>query len=227
METVIILIMFMVGLSFMLKLTFMRPWQMIAEVVVLALATVATTDIAISQSKIQISEWLQTPDLMLDLAVLLTLDVALQIAFCLCMINNPVKLKERIVKDLLLFIPGLLIFPVSFYLLVQIIFSNAGIDFNNLSYCLGVAMTVLIPLLAYSTKYLLPENSERLELIFYINCIVGLLGIIATVNGQTATTGVNEVNINSLLAIIGIAVIGSIFGLLLFRKNQNKHNKQS
>ncbi len=227
METVIILIMFMVGLSFMLKLTFMRPWQMIAEVVVLALATVATTDIAISQSKIQISEWLQTPDLMLDLAVLLTLDVALQIAFCLCMINNPVKLKERIVKDLLLFIPGLLIFPVSFYLLVQIIFSNAGIDFNNLSYCLGVAMTVLIPLLVYSAKYLLPETSERLELIFYINCIVGLLGIIATVNGQTATTGVNEVNINSLLAIIGIAVIGSIFGLLLFRKNQNKHNKQS
>lgn len=227
METIIILIMFMVGLSFLLKLTFMRPWQMIAEVVVLALATVATTDIAINQSKIQISEWLQTPDLMLDLAVLLTLDVALQIAFCICMINNPVKLKERIVKDLLLFIPGLLIFPVSFYLLVQIIFSTAGMDFNNLSYCLGVAMTVLIPLLAYSTKYLLPENSERLELIFYINCIVGLLGIIATVNGQTATTGVNEVNINSLLAIIGIAVIGSIFGLLLFRKNQNKHNKQS
>lgn len=224
METVIILIMFMVGLSFVLKLTFMRPWQMIAEVLILAIATVSTTDIAISQSKLQISEWLQTPDVMLDLAVLLTLDVALQIAFCLCMINNPVKLKDRVLKDLLLYIPGLLIFPVSFYLLVQIIFSNAGMDFNNLSYCLGVAITVLIPLLVYGARYLLPEDSERLELIFYINCIVGFLGIIATVNGRTATTGVNEVNINSLLAIIGLAVIGSIFGLLLFRKNQNKHN---
>ena len=226
METVIILIMFMVGLSFVLKLTFMHPWQMIAEVLILAIATVSTTDIAISQSKLQISEWLQTPDVMLDLAVLLTLDVALQIAFCLCMINNPVKLKDRVLKDLLLYIPGLLIFPVSFYLLVQIIFSNAGMDFNNLSYCLGVAITVLIPLLVYGARYLLPEDSERLELIFYINCIVGLLGIIATVNGRTATTGVNEVNINSLLAIIGLAVIGSIFGLLLFRKNQNKHNNQ-
>lgn len=226
METVIILIMFMVGLSFVLKLTFMRPWQMIAEVLILAIATVSTTDIAISQSKLQISEWLQTPDVMLDLAVLLTLDVALQIAFCLCMINNPVKLKDRVLKDLLLYIPGLLIFPVSFYLLVQIIFSNAGMDFNNLSYCLGVAITVLIPLLVYGARYLLPEDSERLELIFYINCIVGLLGIIATVNGRTATTGINEVNINSLLAIIGLAVIGSIFGLLLFRKNQNKHNNQ-
>ncbi len=227
METVIILIMFMVGLSFVLKLTFMRPWQMLAEVVILALATVSTTDIAISQSKIQISEWLQTPDLMLDLAVLLTLDVALQIAFCLCMISDPIKLKGRIVKNILLFIPGLLIFPVSFYLLVQIIFSNAGMDFNNLSYSLGVAITVLIPLLVYGTRYLLPEKSERLELIFYINCIVGLLGIIATVNGRTATAGVNEVNINSLLAIIGIAVTGSILGYLLFRKNQNKHYKQS
>lgn len=226
METVIILIMFMVGLSFVLKLTFMRPWQMIAEVLILAIATVSTTDIAISQSKLQISEWLQTPDVMLDLAVLLTLDVALQIVFCLCMINNPVKLKDRVLKDLLLYIPGLLIFPVSFYLLVQMIFSNAGMDFNNLSYCLGVAITVLIPLLVYGARYLLPEDSERLELIFYINCIVGLLGIIATVNGRTATTGVNEVNINSLLAIIGLAVIGSIFGLLLFRKNQNKHNNQ-
>ncbi|WP_290209707.1 hypothetical protein [Bacteroides acidifaciens] len=226
METVVILIMFMVGLSFVLKLTFMSPWQMLAEVVVLALATVSTTDIAISQSKIQISEWLQTPDLMLDLAVLLTLDVALQIAFCLCMISDPIKLKGRIVKNILLFIPGLLIFPVAFYLLVQIIFSNAGMDFNNLSYSLGVAITVLIPLLVYGARYLLPEDSERFEVIFYINCIIGLLGIIATVNGRTATTGVNEVNIYSLLAIIGIAVIGSIIGLVLFRKNQNKHNNQ-
>lgn len=224
METVVILIMFMVGLSFVLKLTFMRPWQMIAETVILALATVSSTEIAISQSKIQISQWLQTPDLMLDLAVLLTLDVALQIAFCLCMINEPKKLNGRIVKKLLLFIPGLLIFPVTFYLLVQIIFSNAGMDFNNLSYCLGIAIIVLIPLLVYGVKYLLPENSERLELIFYINCIIGLLGIIATVNGRTATTGVNEVNVYSLLAIIGIAVIGSVLGYLLFLKNQNKHN---
>ena len=200
---------------------------MLAEVVVLALATVSTTDIAISQSKIQISEWLQTPDLMLDLAVLLTLDVALQIAFCLCMISDPIKLKGRIVKNILLFIPGLLIFPVSFYLLVQIIFSNAGMDFNNLSYSLGVAITVLIPLLVYGARYLLPEDAERFEVIFYINCIIGLLGIIATVNGRTATRGVNEVNIYSLLAIIGIAVIGSIIGLVLFRKNQNKHNNQS
>ena len=227
METVIILIMFMVGLSFVLKLTFMRPWQMLAEVVLLVLATISTTDIAITQSKIQISEWLQTPDLMLDLAVILTLDVALQIAFCLCMISNPIKLKSRIAKYILLFIPGLLIFPVSFYLLVQIIFSYVGMDFNNLSYCLGVAISVLIPLLVYGTRYLFPENSERLELIFYINCIIALLGIIATVNGRTATTGVNEVNINSLLAIIGIATIGSILVLLLFRKNQNKHYKQS
>ena len=76
-------------------------------------------------------------------------------------------------------------------------------------------------------RYLLPEDSERFEVIFYINCIIGLLGIIATVNGRTATRGVNEVNIYSLLAIIGIAVIGSIIGLVLFRKNQNKHNNQS
>ncbi|MBD5262580.1 MAG: LPXTG cell wall anchor domain-containing protein [Bacteroides sp.] len=99
-------------------------------------------------------------------------------------------------------------------------------DFNHISYCLGVAITVMIPLLVYGARYLLPEDSERLEVIFYINCIIALLGIIATVNGRTATTGVNEVNINSLLAIIGITVIGSILGLLLFRKNQNKHNNQ-
>ena len=114
METVVILIMFMVSLSFVLKLTFMRPWQMLAEAIILAFATISTTDIAISQSKIQISEWLQTPDLMLDLAVILTLDVALQIAFCLFMINNPIKVKDRIVKNLLLFGKG---FPFFFFCL--------------------------------------------------------------------------------------------------------------
>ncbi|MDE6843013.1 MAG: hypothetical protein K2J24_05760, partial [Muribaculaceae bacterium] len=134
METVIILMMLLVSLSFILKLTFMGPWQMILEAVVPASVVIFSIDIAVLQSKTQIEEWFQTPELMLDLAVILTIDVALQIAFCFFMVNNGVSLRERVVRNILLLIPGLLIFPTVFYLLVLMIFSFTGIDFNIIGY---------------------------------------------------------------------------------------------
>lgn len=227
METVVVLIMFMVGLSYVLRLTFMPAWQAIVEALVLALVTVAFVDIAVSQSKTQISQWLETPDLMLDLAVILTLDLAWQIAFCISMTGKGVKIRDRIARTLTLYIPGLLIFPVSFYMLVQLIFSCPGMDFNTIGYTLGGAIAIVVPSLAMAAKYLLPEKGERLELIFYISCIIGLLGVISTVNGRTATTGTNEVNYSSLLAIFAIAVVGASCGYLIFLKKQTKRNKQS
>lgn len=222
METVIILMILLVSLSFILKLTFMRPWQMAVEAAVLALSVILSVDIAVLQSKTQITQWLQTPDLMLDVAVILTIDVALQITFCILMVNNGMSLKERIIRNILLYIPGLLIFPTLFYLLVLMIFSFTGIDFNTIGYGLSIGLLIIVPLLSIGIKALLPERFSRLELVFFLNCIIGMLGVVATVNGRTATVGINELNLPALFSIVGIAAFGFITGIILYKHKINR-----
>lgn len=223
METIVILIMLLVIMSFLLKLTFMRPWQIIMESVLIALAVVLSTEIAVTQSKTLIEEWLQTPELMLDLAVILTIDVALQLAFCILMVSTTAGRKDKIFRGILLFIPGFMIFPVAFFMLVSMIFYFTGINFYAVGCGVGGGLLIILPILAWGLKYLLPERAGRLEMIFYLNCIIGMLGIIATVNGRTATVGVNELNLPALFVITGIIFSGCITGLILFKRNINRN----
>ena len=225
METVVILIMLLVGLSFLLKLTFMKPWQMAVEAALVAAAVIWSVDLAVDQSKTQIEGWLGSPELMLDLAVILTVDVALQISFCItAAAARSDRAAVRILRSVLLFLPGLLIFPVAFFLLVRIIFASTGVDFDSVGYMLAGALFVAVPLLSGGLRLLLPERELRLELIFFLNCLTGLLGVIATVNGRTAFTGVNELNLPALCAMLGLTLAGAAAGLILYR---HKTNKQS
>ena len=104
------------------------------------------------------------------------------------------------------------------------IFSFTGTEFYTVGYGLGVGLMILLPLLSMMMKSLLPDRDSRLELIFYLNCIIGMLGIVATVNGRTATVGVNELNLPALLTIILIALLGSIAGYLLYKYKINKQS---
>ena len=234
METAIIFIMLLVGISFVLKLTFMRPWQMVVEAVVLAVAAVVSTNLATSQSKTLIQEWLQTPDLMLDLSVILTVDVALQLAFCILSVGsasnsstnaycNANSYRQRLLQYGLLFLPGLLIFPVVFECLVQLIFAFPGTDFNIISGCLAAGLIILLPVAAAGTKLLLPEPPMRLELIFYLNCIIALLGVVASVNGRTAAVGVDKPDFSALAAVLVLSAAAACAGSILYIRKNNKH----
>ena len=234
METAIILIMLLVGISFVLKLTFMRPWQMVVEAVVLAVAAVVSTNLATTQSKTLIQEWIQTPDLMLDLSVILTVDVALQLAFCIHSVRNASNsstsaycnansYRQRLLQYGLLFLPGLLIFPVVFECLVQLIFAFPGTDFNIISGCLAAGLIILLPAAAAGTKLLLPEPPMRLELIFYLNCIIALLGVVASVNGRTAAVGVDKPDFSALAAVLALSAAAACAGTILYIHKNNKH----
>lgn len=223
METAVILIMFLVGLSFVLKLTFMRPAGALAEAVAIAAFVYFSSDLAASGSKTQIQEWLSDSGMMLDIAVLLTVDVALQIAFCLSEASSSLTLTGRIIRCVLLYLPGILIFPTVFACLVEFIFALTGADFSTIGLGWGAALFVGLPLLAVAMKYLLPERPLRLELMFYANCIIALLGVIATVNGRTAVAGVSELSLPALLLVAGIFIAGGAAGIILYNRKSNKH----
>lgn len=221
METVVVIIMIAAAVSFIIKLTYHSPWGMLLLSLIAGGWVVMTFGFAAEQSKTQISDWLQTPGLMLDTSVWLTADVAFQICFCIlcaCKLCGALKGRERIFYAICLWVPGLLIFPVLFALLTEVIFSLPGTDFAVIGWSLGVAISIAGPALAFGIKYLFPEPEIRVELLFMINVLIGALGIVATVNGRTATAGTNSVEWAALGAVITIVTAGACAGFFISRR---------
>lgn len=226
MEILVMIIMILVGFTFVLKLTFHGPLGIAATTVAVALFVGLSWEYAITMSKTQIADWLQQPELMLDTAVLLAVDVLCQMAFCVFMAQKQGGEKwtkmQNIIFALLFWMPGILIFPILLSLLATLIFSLSGVEFSLIGWGLAVCLTIMTPLLVAGFRWILPEADLRLELMFMINMLILTLGIITTVNGRTAAAGTNEVSWDALAGILSIILAGGITGLIMNRRNTFK-----
>ena len=230
METVVLVMMIVVCFNYLLKQTWRKPFYVAFSAVVCALLVGLAWPWAIEQSKNQIAGWLADSALMLDLAVLLTLEVALQMTFCVVAahIHTAGRVKPSVVwiYRLLRWFPGLLVFPVLFSLLVAAIFALPGISFPLTAWSLAATVAVAIPLGRWALKHLLPEKEIRLELLFLTNALIAILGIIATVNGRTAVAGITSVDWPSLGGVMAFVAAGLLLGMAAFRIKQKLMNKK-
>ena len=221
METVVKLAMVLVSLSFVLKLTGYKLRQLLLMALLCALFVGFSWQFAAEQSKTAIASWLSDRELMQDIAVLMTLDVALQMAYCLMAVNlmnsGPLKRRTILVYKLLRLFPGIMVFLVLFSLLVSCVFAFPGVSFSLISWCMAAAVLVLLPLAVLGVRKLLPEKEIRLELLFLSNALTAALGVIATVNGTTASESVDSVDYPATIAVIGIVLLGAALGFLLYR----------
>lgn len=226
METVVTIILLLVAFSFVLKLTFQSAAGVMVTAVLAALVVGLSQDWAVSQSKTQIHDWLSQPDLMLDTAVLLTVDVGLQLAFCVVgakrLAGATLTGAWRWIWNGLLWIPGILIFPVLFVMLVSLVFSLPGVDFELVSWTAAAAVLVGCPALVCITGRVMDEAETRLELIFLLNSLIAFLGIVATVNGRTAAVGVSEIDWLALGGVLALLAAGLFVGLVMYRKRKLK-----
>lgn len=221
METVLIVLMMVVCFNFLVKQTF-RKWVSVGVVAVIAALFVGLMwPFAIEQSKTQLAVWLADTQLMLDLSVVLTIEVAVQMGFCLMaahVLTSGVLPRRSIwLYKALRWFPGVLIFPVLFTVLVWAIFSFPGVPFARVAWGLAVVAGLAIPAGAWFVRWLLPEKELRLEVLFLTNALTAILGVIATVNGRTAVAGVSAVDWSALAALAALLVLGGVVGLLLFR----------
>ena len=218
MDTIVWILIFITAFNFLLKQTFWRWTATWIAAGILALFVILTWKYAIEQSKTQIADWLGNQALMLDTSVVLTVEVSLQMAFCLLTVHvanmSPVKRRMRFAQMLLYWFPGVLVFPVLFFGLTQLIFTMPGVAFQTVAWCFATAVFVLIPLGRRGLRLLLPETDLRLELLFLTNALVAVLGIVATVNGRTAVDGVATVDWWALAGCVGIFIAGGVLGLL-------------
>ena len=222
--------MILVCFSFVLKQTFHGVKEIMVIAVLIAFFVGLSWPFAIEQSKTQIAAWIADQKLMLDMAVLLSVDVALTMLFCVHHVD--LKTSEHVGRRKWMFyialkyFPGLLVFPVLFSLLVMMIFMLPGMSFQVVAWTLAVALLVLVPALAYGIRWLLPERPIRLELLFLVEVLLGLMGIVGTVNGNTAVAGIDSVDLKSLLGVVGIVIVGMALGLCYYRVKMQKQSQK-
>lgn len=216
METVILVLMILVCFNFILKQTFSKWYWVMLVSAICALFMGLMWPYATQQSKSQIALWLSDSALMLNISIILTIEVALQMAFCIVAANikSSGRLPGKVIwlYRVLRWFPGLLVFPVLFCTLVAAIFSFPGSSFSAVAWSLGAAFGVLIPVGRVVFKWLFPQKEMRLELLFLANALVAVLGIIATVNGSTAVEGNAQVNWGALLGMVALTAAGGAAG---------------
>lgn len=226
METVVLILMLLVCFNFLLKQTCCKWRSVCAIAAVSALSVGLAWPYAIEQSKTRIADWLADPALMLDTSVILTIDVMLQMAFCLLaarvQTSGPIRCRVICTYRMLRRFPGILIFPVLFSGQVALIFAFPGASFSQIAWCMAGAVLLLIPAGSYLLGKLLPEKELRLELLFLCNALIAILGIIATVNGRTAVKGAGEVNRGALAGLAVLVLAGALLGWLTWRVRQKK-----
>ena len=218
METVVLLMMMLVCFNYIMKQTYRKKYAVVCSAIVCALFMGLMWPYAVEQSKSQIAGWLSDSALMLDVAVILTLEVAVQMAFCVLSahIQTTVEVKPLTlwIYRILRWFPGVLIFPVLFSLLVSLIFALPGTSFQLVAWSAAAAVFVVIPIATYGVKRLLPEKEIRLEVLFLSNALIAILGVVATVNGRTAVAGISEVDLAALEGVCGLVVLGLIGGFI-------------
>jgi hypothetical protein len=166
---------------------------------------------------------------MQDMAVFVTVESVLCLAFCFVSLKSINGEKNNKWFKVLNWYPGLLIFPVLFYILTQTIYAMPGTNFSIISYILAGVVFIAFPALSYFFRYLLPEKELRLEVYFLVSLFVCLIGLITTVN-DTVVYARNEtpLNIKALIISGGIFVVMFFIGYLwnkikwiIFRKRKN------
>lgn len=229
METVVVILMLLVYFSFILK----QSWRKLRSVILISLVSALfigfSWPYAIEQSKTQISDWLSDTALMLDISVVLSIEVVLQMTFCMLAVHigSSGTLGKRTVNiyRVLSWFPGLMIFPVLFSLLVYMIFSFPGVSFPLVAWSLAAGILVFIPTGSLLIRRMLPEKELRLEILFLTNVLVAVLGIIATVNGRTAVKGTAQIDWYSLAGVCAMTLAGAVVGIAFYHLKNKRNNK--
>ena len=168
----------------LLKLSFWRLWQIALWAGVLAAFLWFSYDFASEQSQTTLSQWLASPKILSDMAVLVTIESAIGLLFSFVALRDYYQNRCSKPQRVLLAFPGLLLFPCLIYVLAQAFFFFSGADFVKTTLWGTLALVALVLLGTKGIAALLPEKDLRLEVHLLINVLIILLGLTATASAQ-------------------------------------------
>lgn len=216
MELIISILMLFIVMNCILKLSFWKLWQAALFGIVCGVFIIGTCQYAILQSKTQIADYLHHPAAMQDMAVIITIESVICFAYCIAVLRGWFGQQEKAGVKPLKWYPSLLLFPVLFYLQTELIFTFPGVDFSTLSFGFAAVTVLIIPLLSYFFRYLLPEKGLRLEVHFLVSLFVAILGLLTTVNGNVTYQAVEAPTNWEALGVsfgffVGLFLIGAVW----------------
>jgi len=215
MEYIIYLLMLFIFLNCAFKLSLWKIGQRLLFSILLGAFTYWSVNYAMLQSKTQIADYLQNSVILQNMAIIVTIESAVCLAFCILYLNGSIHSQQNVPVykspyRLLFWYPSLLVFPVVFFLLTQALFTLTGVDFTTTALWLAMAIIILLPLFPEIIKRLLPEEADRIEMHLLLTIFICVLGLISTENGiMVYEATLTPIDWNSLLLTF-------LFFLLLF-----------
>ncbi|MDR1180983.1 MAG: hypothetical protein LBL13_03260 [Bacteroidales bacterium] len=192
-----------------------RLWHRVVFVLLCVLFIWISYPYAIETNKINLENILMQQDRMLDMNLFFVIDLLLSIGFCWVVFarrNNQTVGKYAM---LLAYIPSLLIFPVIFYLQINLSFLFIGSSFLLLTAVYSVFIATFIFGGAYLAGKLLPIES-RLELTIVFSGLLFVLIICCTVFHPSAKIFSQSSSVNVGELFFSFLVITIIFLLGIF-----------
>lgn len=215
MELIINILLVFIVINSILKLSFWKWWHVLLFSIVSASFVLWTKQFAIEQSKTQLHDFFMNVDALKNVAVIITIEAAIHLAYSFAALRNQFGLKKKRKLMILHWYPGILVFPVMFYALTQSIFISSGVDFDAITYIFATVVLVAIPLLRKGIKFLIPESEFRLEIHFLVTLFVAFIGLLTTVNGNVTYAATEQsYNAKSLLLAFSIFIITFVVGYI-------------
>jgi hypothetical protein len=224
MELVVQILMLFIVVGTAVRLSFERVWVSLLFGLVAAAFVYLTYPLAIEQTKTGLAGYIADRSLREYAAIFISLEVALLVGYSFSRLELPHTRRARLIALGLRLYPGLLIFPVLFYLQSTLIFALPGVDFGIVSLLLALGSLLLLVGLGYLMRYLLPEEELRLEVYFLVQLFVFILGIIASVE-ETIRTAPTESPIEWRGLVLTLGVAGLCFLLGAFAQRIKQYLK--
>ena len=224
MEYIVLILILFLFFNTILKLSFWKWWQVTILSAVAGAFILLSSAYAATQSKTEWAAWILNPQMMQNVAVLVTAEGVMIFAFAFMRLREALgtKVKRYVMLPLQIY-PGLLFFPALFFILMQLFFALPGVPFDTVAWGLGIAVFVLLPLLAFGMTKMIPEEDLRLEMQFIVNLFACVIGLITTVNGNMVYAAVKQpFNLKAFLLAAGLFALLFVGGYLLQRYGKYK-----
>lgn len=213
-----------------LKLSFWKPYLILLMGLILGGFVMYAYPYAVEESPVRLNENLNDPAILQNLSALITLEAIAYTGFCFLALQEMFHGKGSRWYPVLKYYPGLLIFPVLYFLLVQAFFYFPGAEFMKVTIYVALTVIVIIPGLALLLRNFVKETDLRLEIHFLVSALVVVLGLISVNRGRIVYRSQAEsMDWMALSRTLGLFLILAVFGYFLYRirwvyRNRKENN---
>ena len=225
MELLVQILMLFVVLATALRLSFSSRGYALVYALLLGGFVYLSSPYAIEQTKTGLAAYIADRSLREYAAIFISLEVALFVGYSFSRLERPRSRRGQLLALALAAYPGLLLFPVLFYLQSTLLFALPGVSFSLLAFLLAVASALAVYGLGRALRWLVPEEELRLEVFFLVQLFTFILGIIASVDETVRTAPSSPIAWRGLALSAGLAALCFGLGYLIPRIKQSLRHK--